>query len=394
MLHLSMLDISQIRNECPACENIIHFNNAGCSLSPLPVTDAIIEHLKLEQQLGGYEAAEAAADKIENFYHALATLLNCDPTEIAYLENSTRAWDMALHSIELQAGDQIITGDMEYVSNYLGLLRLAKLKQIEIKVVPSDSIGQIDLDLLRKAITDRTRLIALTHVASQRGDIQPAQTVGKIAREYEIFYLLDACQSVGQINLDIAEIGCDFLCGSGRKYLRGPRGTGFLYVRKSRLQQLNPIFVDLHAACWNDPEHYQWRADAKHFENWERYVAGQIGLGVAADYANSIGLDAIRARVEALANRLQQRLRAIHGISVHERSDELSGIVTFNQQDEDAIRLRRRLHAKNINISVAKQANARLDLAQSGVGDVNRASVHYFNTEAEIDRFVQTVAQS
>ena len=384
-------DIDRIRADTPACLQITHFNNAGCSLSPTPVIAAVLEHLQLEQQIGGYEAAQQAHAKIQNFYQSLSLLLNCQPDEVAFVENATRAWELALYSIPLEAGDQIITGSMEYASNYLGLLHLAKQRQIEIVLVDSDAYGQIDLQALQQAINGKTRLIALTHIASHRGDVQPAAAVGRIAREHGLYYLLDACQSSGQIRLDVRELGCDFLCASGRKYLRGPRGSGFLYLNKSRTEELEPVFIDLHAAQWLDQGHYRLQADARRFETWERFVAGQIGLGCAVDYACQIGLDTIEARIAELTACLREALQDVTGVSVHEKSTELSGIVTFSRQGETAASIQQRLQAASINSSVSKQANAQLDLAKKGLGDVNRLSLHYYNNVEEIMRLVRVI---
>lgn len=387
-----MLDIDKLRKDSPACGELIHFNNAGSALSPSCVTASVIEHLELEQKLGGYEAAATAQAKIENFYSAFSKLLNCQANEIAWQENSTRAWEMALYSIDWQPGDEIISCETEYVSNYLGLLHLAQQKSLKLITIACDANGQIDLESLEQKITKATKLIAITHIASQRGDIQPVAEVGRIAREHELLFLLDACQSVGQLPLDVEEIGCDFIVGSGRKFLRGPRGTGFLYVREARLAELNPVFVDLHSATWNSKNSYSFREGARRFENWESFVAGKIGLGVAVDYALALDLSEISKRVAVLARELNQRLQQLDRVEVWEQSQDLSGIVTFTKQGLVPRQLQQLLQARGINTSVSNLEHARYDLASTAMCDVNRASVHYYNNEAEIDVFVEAVA--
>ena len=279
---------------------------------------------------------------------------------------------------------------MEYASNYLDLLHYARLKGIEITVSPSNDKGLLDLELLESTIKPNIKLICLTHVASQRGDIQPAEAVGKLAKDRGLFFLLDACQSAGQVPLDVEKIHCDFLCGTGRKYLRGPRGTGFLYARNSTIETMVPAVIDLHSAHWTETDQYQLQANARRFENWERNVAACIGLATAADYTLKLGVEEIHQRVSSLATKLHQQLANHPDIKVLERSELLSGIVTFYKRGEQAEFLQQRLQAEKINSSVSRVGNARLDLGQ----DVNRASLHYYNTEDEIDRFVEAVHAS
>lgn len=381
-----------LRAQTPACQNLIHFNNAGASLSPQPVTDALFEHLLLEQRIGGYEAGEASMAAQENFYHAFGRLLSCNPREIAYIENATRAWTLLLQALPLTHGDRIITGQSEYASNYMTLLHLAKTRHIRIDVIPNDSNGQICLSTLRDRVDEDVKLIALTHVPSQSGVIHPAAEVGKIARKLRIFYLLDACQSVGQIDLNVDEIGCDMLTGSGRKYLRGPRGTGFMYVRQSTQDYLEPPAVDLHSASWTRKDSYSFRDDARRFENWEHFVAGKIALGTAVDYACDLGMAAIENRVCTLAALLREKLQQLPGVTVHEHGEQLSGIVTFSCAGQDASSVQKTLRQHKVNTSIARYQTNLLDFSKRKLSDINRASVHYYNTEQEIDTFCQVLS--
>jgi len=378
------IDLRQARSDTPACSELIHFNNAGTALQSRAVTEAVLQHLLLEQRIGGYEAADAHASISDNFYHAFARLLACAPREIAFAENCTRAWTQLLQSVPFEAGDRIVTGQSEYASNYLSLLHLARLKGVKIDVIPNKPDGLICLDTLEERLGNDVRLIALTHVASQSGVIQPAAEVGKLAQRKRILYLLDACQSAGQLHLDVNELGCDMLTGSGRKYLRGPRGTGFMYVRHSILNYLQPQSIDLQAADWLSRDHYVLRDDARRFEVWEHFVAGKIGLGVAADYALQAGLPAIEASVGALAANLRESLQRIPGLLVHEQGTRLSGIVTFSSTQHSAAKIQAHLRNHRINTSVIRRQNTLLDFPERGLGDINRASVHYYNTEEEV----------
>jgi len=375
---MSPIDLKRIRAETPGCAEVLHFNNAGASLPPKAVYQAVTDHLKLESSMGGYEAEAHAQEKLHRFYQAFARLLNCDPEEIAFVENATRAWDMVFYAIPFKPGDRILTAQAEYASNYLAFLQVAMRKDLKIDVVPNDASGEISIDALDEMIDEDVKLIAITHVPTQGGLINPAEAVGQIARKHNILYLLDACQSVGQMPIDVKKIKCDMLSGTGRKYLRGP---------------LEPPFIDLHAATWIGKDQFEIRNDARRFENWESYIAGRIGLATAVDYALDIGLVAIQERVQYLAALLRNRLSDLSGVVVRDLGQHQCGIVTFTNENESASAIKQRLASHKINISVTDARYARLDLDSRGIDELARASVHYFNTEAEIDRFCTILSQ-
>jgi len=385
------IDLAAVRADTPICENLLHFNNAGASLTPQPVYDAVVTHLDLERRIGAYEAEDAALETLEDFYDAIAEMLCCHRDEIAYVENATRAWDMAFYSLPLEPGDQILTHSSEYASNYMAYLQQARRLGLKVDIVPSDQYGQIDVAALESMINERTRLVSLNHIPTQSGLVNPAEKVGEITSKHGIFYLLDACQSTGQMPVDVSRIKCDLLSSTGRKFLRGPRGTGFLYVRRSILDKLDPPFIDLRAGNWIDRDNFEFAPGAKRFENWESYVAGRVGLARAVRYALDIGLDNIQSRVVDLAEQLRARLAPIKGITVVDPGKHKCGIVTFHKQDENAFKLAARLRASKINISVTTPASARLDSQFAEQQAIARASVHYFNSEDEVGRFCEFV---
>jgi len=385
-------DIERARHETPGCARVLHFNNAGAALPPLAVTEAVTRHLALEAEIGGYEAAARARTAIDHVYDALAALLHCRPDEIAVVENATRAWDMAFYSLRLERGDRILTARAEYASNYIAFLQVARRTGAVVEVIPDDAQGQVSVEELQRMLDARVKLIAITHVPTNGGLVNPAAAIGRVARAAGVPYLLDACQSVGQMPMDVETLGCDMLSATGRKYLRGPRGTGFLYVRRAFVERLEPPFLDLHAASLVGPDRYEIRADARRFENWETYVAGKIGLGVAADYALGWGLATIRDRVYALADGLRTALAKVPGVTVRDVGAERCGIVTFTFAGHEPGAIRQELAAQGMNVHVSAAGDSRLEVESRDQSGVVRASVHYYNSEDEVDRFCAAVA--
>lgn len=381
------LDIERLRADTAGCEQSIFFNNAGASLQPRPVVARVIEHLRLEEQSGGYEAADLVAGELEGLYGSLARLLHCAPEEIALQENATRAWEMAFYSLRFAPGDRIVTFANEYASNYIAFLQVARRTGAEICVVDSDQAGAVDLAALQKALDDRVKVIALTHVPTNGGLVQPAAQVGELARRAGIPFLLDACQSTGQMDLDVDALGCDMLCATGRKYLRGPRGTGFLYVRRAMLDRMEPPLLDLRAATWVEQGKFEVRGDAKKFETWESSAAIRLGFGVAIEYALTLGLKRIERRIQDLAALLREQLGEVRGVTVQDLGRVRGGLVTFTHERHPAGEVMQWLKANGIAVRTIERSSTRIDMERRNLDELVRASVHYYNTEAEVARF-------
>jgi cysteine desulfurase / selenocysteine lyase len=380
------IDVERARRETLGVRTVTHLNNAGSSLPPDCVTEAQIAHLQLEARYGGYEARERAATAVSRTYDAIAALIGATRDEIAVVENATRAWDMAFYAVPFKPGDRILTAMAEYSSNFVAYLQLARTKGVQIDVVPSDADGQLDVAALERMMDERVRLISVTHVPTNGGLVNPAAEIGAVARRHGALFLLDACQSIGQIPIDVDTLGCDMLSATARKYLRGPRGMGFLYVRKAVIPQLEPVILDMHAAEWVAPDRYELAPDARRFENWESNYAAKIGMGVAVDYALAWGLPAIAARVQLLAGALRARLADVPGCVVRDLGRVRCGIVTFTLADHDPEAIKQALANVGINVSVTTTAWTRLDMSARGLTGMVRASVHYFNTEDELDQ--------
>jgi selenocysteine lyase/cysteine desulfurase len=399
------MDVRALRADTPGCGTVLHLNNAGAALMPRPVYETMTAHLAREYATGGYEAKDEAHERVEAVYGSVARLLGARPQEIAIVENATRAFDMGFHAIPFEPGEVILTSVAEYASNYLAYLRMVEQVGVVVRVVPNDAHGQLDvaqLAALLDAPDARVRLVAVSHIPTQSGLVQPAAAIGALTRARGVLFFLDATQSVGQLPLDVGAIGCDLLCSTGRKYLRGPRGVGFLYAREEVLPSLHPPFIDLHAATWTGSDSYEVRQDARRFENWESNIAGTLGLGAAVEYALAIGLEGIWERVRGLAARLREGLAAIPGVIVHDRGQVLGGIVTFTIGDADVEAVKRALRerrdrsdgmatARPINVSTSTFRGALHDFVDRPVRAWVRASVHYYNSEEELDEFLGAV---
>jgi cysteine desulfurase / selenocysteine lyase len=386
-----IFDLQRARLETPGTAHVLHFNNAGSALPPQPVLDTTIAYLQREAQIGGYEAAIEAHEALGNTYHAVAKLIGAERSEIALTDSADSAWNRAFYSLPFKPGDRVLTSRAEYRSNYIIYLQAQKRLGITIDAVPNDEHGQLDIAALRQMLDERVKLISITHVPTSSGLVNPAAEIGKVAREHDILYLLDACQSVGQIPINVEAIGCDLLSATGRKYLRGPRGTGFLYVRSAIVDQLEPLTLSGFSAEWTSPTTYQIHAGANRFENFESNKAAVVGLGVSIDYAMQWDLEAIWQRVRTLAHDLRTRLAALPNVLVHDRGLVQCGIVTFTIQDRESAAIQRLLNEQHINVSTALRKSALLELSERDLEGVVRASVHYYNSEEEVERFVQTI---
>lgn len=385
------IDVERARSETPGCAHVLHLNNAGSSLPARPVLDAVIEHVELEGRIGGYEAHAQNEAAIERFYGAASELIGAGREEIAFASSATRAWDMAFYAFRFEPGDRVLTSVADYISNYISYIHARERTGVEIVTVPNDEHEQISVDALRDLVDERVKLISVTHVPTNGGLVNPVVEVGAVAREAGIPYLVDACQSAGQIPLDVAEIGCDALSATGRKFLRGPRGTGFLYVRSALLERLEPPLLDMRAAEWTAADRYELRPDGRRFEEWEQDYAAKVGLARAIDYALEWRVEEIWERVHALGERLRSQLDEIDGVTIRDAGALRCAIVTFDVAGVPAEQVKAALAQERINVTVSEPRHAVIDARRRGLPTLVRASPHYYNTEAEVDLAAEVV---
>ena len=388
-------EILKFRNDTLGCTNVIHLNNAGASLMPNSVTKSIIDHITLEASVGGYEAAALKATAIKEFYVQAARLLNCKASNIAFTASATDSYTRALSSIPFKTGDVVLTSNDDFISNQIQFLSCQKRFGIQIERIRNAPEGGVDLnDLEHKLKTLQPRLLAITHIPTNSGLVQPVKKIGEIANQYDAWYLLDACQSIGQMKLDVKELKCDFLSVCNRKFLRGPRGTGMLYVSDKALQHgLEPLFIDMRGAEWVEKDAYQQREDAMRFEDWEFAYALLLGSGYAIEYCLQVGEERIWQRVKELSTYLRKELASINKVRVLDRGPEIGGLVTFHVNGSDPIYLTEQLLQRKINVVPSYRKFAVIDFGEKQVEWAIRASPHYYNTVDEINRFVDAVKE-
>jgi selenocysteine lyase/cysteine desulfurase len=388
-------EIISFRNDTQGCSNVIHLNNAGASLMPDVVTNAIIDHIKLEADIGGYEASALKKTAIHEFYVQAGKLLNCKPSNVAFTSSATDSYTRALSSIPFKAGDVVLTSNDDFISNQIQFLSCQKRFGIKIERIKNAPEGGVDLnDLENKLKTLRPKLLAITHIPTNSGLVQPVKQIGAIASQYDTYYILDACQSIGQMKLDVQELKCDFLSVTSRKFLRGPRGSGFLYISDRVLRDgLEPLFIDMRGAEWIEKDLYRPREDATRFEDWEFAYALVLGTRHAIEYCLQIGEERIWQHVKELSSYMRAQLSSIQKVRLLDRGPEVGALITFTVKGADPAHLMQQLVERKINVVPSYRNFAVIDFDEKKVSWALRASPHYFNTMEEIDRFIERMRE-
>jgi len=368
-------------------------NNAGSALMPAPVISAITDHIELESRIGGYEAQDARRQAIDAAYESVADLIGAKARNIAFTENATASSMQALSAIPFKRDDVILTTRNDYASNQIQFLSLQSRLGVKVMRAPDRTEGGVDVSAMSDLIhSHRPRLVCVTHVPTNSGLEQDIKSVGDACRSAGTIYLVDACQSIGQMPVNVLDIGCDFLTATARKFLRGPRGSGFLYVSDGMLERnLEPLFIDMRGANWTDRDSYQAVDSAKRYENWEFAWAQVLGTGTAAAYARAIGLENIRGRVYEMVHRLRDGLAKIDKVQVLGGDEELCGIVTVTIDGRDPFEIVTSLRERGINTSAQRREYAVIDYDNKNVAGALRISPHYYNTSDEIDRVISAI---
>ena len=387
------MNVELLRAQTPGCKQKIHFNNAGASLMPQSVIDAMQNYLTFESVTGGYEAADSKADEIAGFYSSTARLLNCKATNIAFASSATNAFARALSCIPFQEGDSILLANEDYISNQIAFLSLQKRFGIQILRAKSKPEGGVDVEDMKRLMDEhQPKLVSLTHVPSNTGLIQPVEEVGKLCAQRNLYYLVDGCQSAGQIPVDVEKIQCDFFTATLRKFLRGPRGCGFLYVSDKIInQKLEPLFIDLRGADWVSADEYAPRMDARRFEDWEMPYALVLGSKAAIDYALQVGLVEIQERNLHVCELIRNEVSQLKGFTLLDIGTPQSSIITMTIANQTAQHVLASLRKQNINTSIGFRNFALIDFDAKKVEWALRISPHYYNTEEEVNILINSL---
>jgi selenocysteine lyase/cysteine desulfurase len=394
---MAALDVDRLRADTPGCSEVTHLNNAGAALPPAIVTDTVVEHLRREERIGGYEAHAEADDRIAAVRTSAAALIGARTDQIALLESATSAWARGLAAITytrpLDDGDRILVSSAEYASNVLPLMQLCMSTGARLEFIPDGTDGCLNVAAFTEMLDTDVAIVAVTHCPSQNGLINDVAGVGAAIAGTDTWYLVDACQSIGQVPLDVTDIGADFVSVTGRKFLRGPRGTGFLYASDEALDELEPFPLDMHSATWT-PDGYEVQSSAVRFEYWEKSYATLLGMGAAIDYALAVGIEPLSERIAELAEYARSGLQQIPGVQVHDRGARRSGIVTLTRDGVSAADLVAGARSAGINVSLSTPSTSRRDFEQHGIVGLMRVSPHAYNTTEEIDRLLVAVASA
>ncbi len=390
------LDITQLRQETPGIWHKgnprIHLDNAGSALMPQCVIDTMISHLQLEAMYGGYAAQEQRASVLEQTYASLAALLGGHAGDYALTLSAVDSWTKAFYSLDFPSGSNIVTAYNDYCSNYLAYLDVAEKFKTEIRVARADCNGVLDVDHLDSLIDQKTVVISVTAVPSSSGQINPIEAVGKIARKHNVLFLLDACQAVGQMPVSAEDIGCHMLVGTGRKFLRGPRGIGFLYMNAEARERIKPVMLTNQSGLWTSADTMELRSDTRIYEGWERSPINILGLKAAIDYLSELGADAVFARLKSLTDHARAEIAKHDNLLMECPIHSQASIITLNNLSCDADYIKQKLEEKNIAVNVSTVFHTRLDMEMRHVEKALRISPHVYNLSEEITDTINLIA--
>lgn len=369
-----------VRTQFPLSHDITYLNNGTIGVSPFVVIDAIRTEMEDVDRTGRYGGWEAARPK-------LAALVNASEGEIALTHNVTEGICVVAAGLPLKAGDEVILTDQEHAGNAIPWLARARRDNIVIRYFSPAPQAALTLERINALITPRTRVIAVPHITCTTGHVLPGKAISRLGKDKGIWVMLDAAHTPGMMNVDVKDLGCDFFASCGHKWLLGPKGTGFLYVRKEMVEVLEPHWVGGGVdAGWDVRKGtLTLRPDAHRFDFATQSSALYVGLGAAVDFIHHLGQENVSRRGRALAGRLRSRLAELGDrIEILTPSEEggYGSVLGFRLKNYPFDKLQQMLAEKHHIITRA--------VPENGLNS-NRLSTHVYNTPAEVDRVADII---
>ena len=388
------VNVSKARNDTATFSNgVIYLDHAAGSVPPIPVLQATRDYLDEVGKLGFVNPAfyEKGAETTKDTKKKVAEFINADQAdEVALTKGGSESIGQVINGIKWKKGDEVVTSILEIVSGFVPLVRLEREFGVRVRLIGISKSGHMNLQALERALSKKTRLVVLMHISNSLGTLQPLREARKLIRETHALYLVNASQSIGQIRVDVKDLGCDFLVAPCRKWLRGPQGLGILYCRKELLGSMEPSHIAWTTTKWISRSRYQHIATAERFEAGELNFGTVAALNRALDYVEEIGgIDNIRSRILHLTSYLLDRLREANGIEVYgdPESATRGGIVAFDKRKVASENISSQLAKEGIIIEAGNFASP-LVLKKFHRDKWARVCVHYFNSTEDIDGFV------
>lgn len=375
-----------------------YFNNCGAGLMSPQTLNVIENHLRREIAVGAYRAAQESRIPMEEFYGRVARLLNAaSPNDVAFMDSASRAWNMALYGAELRPGDRVLTLSSEFGTNVLTLFHRARQVGASVEVIQCDAEGHFAMDDFAAAIAKGARMVAISHVVAHASIVNPVHEIGQLTNRYGAIYLVDGCQGVGQISVDVEAIQCDAYTGTGRKWLRGPRGTGFLYVKSSapfRTPHIDLSAADLVIGKDGQVVGVEVRTDARQFELWERSVAGMLGLSSAIGEYLAMQPGYVTDRIQTQADRLRAVVSDNPHLRLLGRRQSESGVIGFylTEPKREGV-VRENIERAGLGISTMSSWDCPLHFPQNGATTIFRLAPHYYTDESSMIAACEVLSQ-
>lgn len=385
------LKLAEVRQDTALQAGRRHFDHAGASLLSGATVSRMTQHLTLESQVGGYVAQERVGEELEAIYPLLADCFGGQASDYAITGSAVDSWTKLFYSLPIKAGQNIVTAHTEYCANFVAMLHDKAKRGYDIRVANRNVDQTLDLDHLESLIDENTALVCITWVGSSSGEIVPAAKVGEITARNGVPYLLDACQAAGHIPVDFAAVGCDMASGTARKFLRGPRGVGFLYASEKIRKILNPVVMTNQSASWDSTDSITCRTDARLYEAWERSVLSVLGFGVALRQFRDGGIKDLTDQTRGVSDYLRARLAALNSITAGCPEGSRGAIITFNKQGISPAEVKSRLEQQGIAVNVATVFHTRLDLESRNIDSLVRISPNYFTSKEDCDALIDAL---